>query len=1313
MAESTLAGYAEEARAVAAALLADHHESISAAWRAAFADLADTLGEDAHAMLADSVSALLPPMAEAIATADDSRAGDYVWQLADRLYHEDIPYPLVSRALRALKRVLRRFVRNREGIATDPAVVFEVIEECLDEIRLRLSSFYHLFAEQRLRDGEQLSRFLLNNTQDAIFVVEVDTGRINLVNAGAARLTGHTSADLYRHGFRELCAPDERDAIMECLKRCTSSGMTRFEGPGLVTADGRTLQTAMRFVHVRHETSTRLVQVLVRDISLEAGRREELQQAAYLRAFAADTADAVIVLDLDDRIRFWNKGAELIFGYTADEILNRHVGLLVPPADLPTELAAFHAVMDTEGYCRNVEAVRVARDGRRVSCNISRTAVNDPLTGDRIGASVVLRDVTEQRRLEQALNRQARQLVSINRVLEATNRTLDSRETYAMIAEHLAAQMNMDAMTVSLPGPDELSLRVRTLIGDGPLYAGEERLVRAGETVHRLAAENHEPLLIADLSAWPSLGADDQALCDMGYHSALVTPLVYDRQVIGTLMVLHRGVDRYDDEDLQLLHHLSGHFAVILDNARRFEEERKRSAQFELINKVGAAAIANIGEVNRLLHSTVEAIQSDFGYYDVAMYEVDEAMAVFRLRAQAGHRRGALGEGYEQPIDVGVFGEVLRSANSYVVNDTTADDLYFNPSPGAPTVRSELCVPLRLGPRVLGVLDVESLQANGFDRLDGAAMEALAGLLARCMQADESLRHTRMLQSLRRHIMEAVPSALLLLDDDLKVQFVNKRYLEFYGQSPDEVLGRHCTEVFPPSLVEQSGMLGLIDRLKDDLEPQDVREVRYIDFANQERVADVRLRLVTEYQTNIVVMLHDATARMARLYQLQLLREIGQEMQRFRDLEELLRAILTCITAGPGFGFNRAALFMLDRDTNALVERSRVGPSTIEEAGWIWREVSQKSTLREFLEAYEQSQEARGPIDFQPRTVPLGEGDEQLNDWRTPIRVRGDQWEQAIPLAQALYHLAGAPEVVVVPLVSQNVILGVIVADNLITQQAITEQDVNALAVFANQAGVALANAQAFDELERTVQALQEAQERLAVSERMAGIGQVAAHVAHEIRNPLVSIGGFARRIQRKAGDPNYVEQRAAIIVHEVERLERILRNVMDFTAPAKPELGETDLNGVISAVIESQQPAFEEHATTVITSLDPSLPHVPADANQITQVIINLVRNATQAMDGAGTVTLSTRRVDPGRMVEVSVQDTGPGIPRDKLQAIFNPFFTNKADGTGLGLAVSRKIIVDHGGTLTCESELGGGAKFLIRLPREAARPAEVGAGR
>jgi signal transduction histidine kinase len=287
------------------------------------------------------------------------------------------------------------------------------------------------------------------------------------------------------------------------------------------------------------------------------------------------------------------------------------------------------------------------------------------------------------------------------------------------------------------------------------------------------------------------------------------------------------------------------------------------------------------------------------------------------------------------------------------------------------------------------------------------------------------------------------------------------------------------------------------------------------------------------------------------------------------------------------------------------------------------------------------------------------------------------------------------------------------VADNLITQQAITEQDVNALAVFANQAGVALANAQAFDELERTVQALQEAQERLAVSERMAGIGQVAAHVAHEIRNPLVSIGGFARRIQRKAGDPNYVEQRAAIIVHEVERLERILRNVMDFTAPAKPELGETDLNGVISAVIESQQPAFEEHATTVITSLDPSLPHVPADANQITQVIITLVRNATQAMDGAGTVTLSTRRVDPGRMVEVSVQDTGPGIPRDKLQAIFNPFFTNKADGTGLGLAVSRKIIVDHGGTLTCESELGGGAKFLIRLPREAARPAEVGAGR
>ncbi|MCC7495580.1 MAG: PAS domain S-box protein [Fimbriimonadaceae bacterium] len=1301
MTEEGVGHYTDEVRAAAAGCVSRVLEQLEPTWRASLETLGAELGSVARAGLVEGLMGFLPRLPELLEGPGRAAAEVQLSIAAEEAYHARVPYALLSKGLRILKRLLIRAALQQLPETQPRAAVCDLLEEQIDESRVLVNSFYYTFHERKLRDSEALTRFLLNNTYDAVYLVELRSGCVVLCNAQAVELTGLSQQQLAITRFTDLVVGPRRDEVGEALRRVAVAGSRRFDEVLIQGVDGQIHKVMLQLTMVPHEEQ-QVAQVSVRDTSQESlALAETEREAAYLRAAVTETAEAVMTIDTDNRLRSWNKGAREVFGYTADEILNRPADVLMPPEVIESgELERLTRLVNERGFVRNFESVRLTKDGRRIDVEVTRTAIFDPHTGKRLGTSAVVRDISEKKRLEREAARKTRQLETMNRILAATSRIIDRDQTFRTIASQIEGLLPLDAMTVCLPEAEAERLRCRVLLGDAGLVVGSERLIDRDATLHGRALAAHRSLRIGDLTTLGNPGPDDIRLADLGFRSALISPLVYNAEAMGSLMLLHRRPEAYDEADRLQLDHLASHFAVILDNARRYEEERKRSAQFELISRVGAAAIANIGDAKRLMKSVVDTIQTDFGYYDVAVYEVAEEAQVFRLRAQAGHRRGALGESFEQPLAVGVFGEVLRTQTSYVANDVLLDPHYFDPSPVHRNVRSELCVPIRLGPQVFGVLDVESQRPNRFDRLDRAAMEALAGLLARCMEADESLRQTKMLQAMRHNIMEAVPSALILLDDDLRVKFVNRRYCEFFGQSVNEIMHRHASEVFPASLLEESRFFELVTRLQETQRPIDQREVRYFDFAGAERYADVRLRIVREYETSVIVMLHDATLRLKRLYQLSMLQDIGEEMQRTLDSERLLQAILTCVTAGPGFGFNRATLFLYDRERDRLVESLRVGPSSPAEAGEIWHQLGHKKSLREFLREYDRTRGARRPAREEARVVvPVAAEDDHLRRWRAPILLReGD--EEDLALGAELRRFSGAAELLVVPLVSQESVLGLIVADNLFTRDPISRDSIRMLSTFANQAGVALANAQAFEKLETSIDELTRTQNKLAQAERLAGIGQVAAHVAHEIRNPLVSIGGFARMVGERADQPAYVRSRSAIIVKEVKRLEQILRNVADFTAPGKPELAWLSINDLVRDVISLQQPVFEDTQTTVGVTLADDLPQVEVDGGKIKQVVLNLVRNAVQAMAPGGQLTVHTGPSRDGKSLEIRVGDSGPGIPPDRLEEIFNPFFTNKADGTGLGLAVSRKIVNDHGGNLIAESRAGDGATFIIQLP-------------
>ncbi|MFW6112823.1 MAG: ATP-binding protein [Thermodesulfobacteriota bacterium] len=227
---------------------------------------------------------------------------------------------------------------------------------------------------------------------------------------------------------------------------------------------------------------------------------------------------------------------------------------------------------------------------------------------------------------------------------------------------------------------------------------------------------------------------------------------------------------------------------------------------------------------------------------------------------------------------------------------------------------------------------------------------------------------------------------------------------------------------------------------------------------------------------------------------------------------------------------------------------------------------------------------------------------------------------------------------------------------------------------------------------------LLESQERLVRSESFAAVGEAAAYVSHEIKNPLMVIGGLARQVERTIEDGVAIKQKLQIIQSEVQRLENFLGDLRDFTRPPVPSKQEVDLNEIIKEVDELMQEQAQSQGVTLQERLDPHLPALQADPNQMKQVLLNLVKNALEAVDSGGRVTLSSGTED--RQVWFAVEDNGGGMPPEVLEKIFNPFFTTKEKGTGLGLAVIHKIVADHHGEVSVSSTPDQGTTIRVNLP-------------
>jgi two-component system sensor kinase FixL len=237
-----------------------------------------------------------------------------------------------------------------------------------------------------------------------------------------------------------------------------------------------------------------------------------------------------------------------------------------------------------------------------------------------------------------------------------------------------------------------------------------------------------------------------------------------------------------------------------------------------------------------------------------------------------------------------------------------------------------------------------------------------------------------------------------------------------------------------------------------------------------------------------------------------------------------------------------------------------------------------------------------------------------------------------------------------------------------------------------------------FTGIVRDISEYVELEEKLRQNERLAAVGNTVSQIVHEIKNPLMIIGGFAQQLLKAQTLDAKGLQKLAIIAEEVSRLESLMGEMRDYSRPPSLKRQTGQIETLLQEVLNLYSDTLKEKNIALILTPPEPLPAYNLDYQQMKQVLVNLIKNASEAMPEGGTITVSETRQPPH--LEISVVDTGEGMTPDVVENIFTPYFTTKSKGSGLGLAISRNIIRAHNGDIVVESQPGKGSVFTIRLP-------------
>jgi two-component system, NtrC family, sensor kinase len=300
------------------------------------------------------------------------------------------------------------------------------------------------------------------------------------------------------------------------------------------------------------------------------------------------------------------------------------------------------------------------------------------------------------------------------------------------------------------------------------------------------------------------------------------------------------------------------------------------------------------------------------------------------------------------------------------------------------------------------------------------------------------------------------------------------------------------------------------------------------------------------------------------------------------------------------------------------------------------------------------------------------------------------------PLKDVFNKMALLEAEATIPFISKRQLIGMINLGYKFNKDIYSHEDIELLNTLANQTAIAIENARLYEDLKRSKSYIRRA-------DRLASLGTLTAGLAHEIRNPMVAIKTLTQLLPERLDDEEFRSQFLKIASGEVDRISSLVNELLDFARPSDPKWALEDINAILDGMILLISTATKKKLITIIKNYASNLPPVQIDREQIKQVILNILLNAIDATSENGKITVKTRSfIKPGGepYVQIECTDTGCGIPGEHIEDIFNPFFTTKNTGSGLGLSISNQIVQDHKGYIDVESQLEKGSSFFINLP-------------
>jgi two-component system sensor histidine kinase HydH len=449
--------------------------------------------------------------------------------------------------------------------------------------------------------------------------------------------------------------------------------------------------------------------------------------------------------------------------------------------------------------------------------------------------------------------------------------------------------------------------------------------------------------------------------------------------------------------------------------------------------------------------------------------------------------------------------------------------------------------------------------------------------------------------------------------------------------------------------------------------------------------------------------------------------DLNQILQSPLSLDEKLLVILTSLTANEGFGFSRAMLLLLNENMTLLEGKMGVGPSSREEAQSVKKRRDASGGQRSLYERIRRQEmrvgEEDSSFDDLARSLSFSTRDKTAYPvaalfQKKPIVVQL-QGEHRNGVDPALKKVLGKTRnFLSIPLIEHESPIGVIIADNRFSGRKIEKDTLQILSVFANQAATAISNSKLYSILQEKIFQLAESNRQLHKAhsgmmqmERFSIMGTVAAGVAHEIKNPLNAIVIYLellkKELTKEKPESAKMAEKLNVIEQEIERLSDMATEFLSYSNVGSLETSPIDLRLLLTQVLRFIGYQAKEQNVTIHRSLARSLPEVSVNHKQMKQVFINIILNALQAMPESGKLRVTLEK-SKGRkdFLQISFRDTGDGIPAEIQSHIFEPFYTTRKGGTGLGLSFVDKVIKEHGGEVEIKSERGQGTEVILYVP-------------